>query len=169
MLETEQLLNKAQDSRFYLWLLNRVLRWAIPFNAPHKFQVLAISRQQITTGLPYRRSNFNHIKGLHACALATIAEFTTGLLLIYILGAKKYRIILQKLDMQYHYQGKMDARATFKISDNWLDENVYRPLNSASSLIVVCPIEIHDVEGNHLSTGQVHWQLKTWEKVKAKV
>ena len=169
MLDTEQLLNKAQDSRRYLWLLNRILRWVIPFNGPHKFQVLAISRQQITTRLPYRRSNFNHIKGLHACALATMAEFTTGLLLIHILGAKKYRIILQKLDIQYHYQGKMDARATFKINDDWLNENVYSPLSLTSSLIVVCPIEIHDVNGNHLSTGQVHWQLKAWEKVKTRV
>lgn len=160
MIKTEQLLYKAQESPLYLWLLNRILRWVIPFNGPHKFQVLAISSHQITTGLPYRRSNFNHIKGLHACAMATLAEFTTGLLLINILGSKKYRIILQKLDIQYHYQGKMDARATFKINEQWLEEHLHRPLASDPSALVICPIEIHDVKGNHLSTGHVHWQLK---------
>lgn len=169
MFEPNQLLKKAQNSIFYRWLLNQSLSWTIPFNRPHGFKVMEIGDRQIKTWLPYKKRNMNHIKGIHACALATISEFTTGLLLIHLLGAKNYRLILKQLEMEYHYQGKMTATATFAIDQVWLDEQVYHPLAQNTSVIVVCAIQVHDVNGNHLSTGQVHWQLKAWDHVKTKM
>ncbi|HEY0655032.1 MAG TPA: DUF4442 domain-containing protein, partial [Chryseosolibacter sp.] len=118
--------------------------------------------------IPYRKSNFNHIRGLHACALATISEFTTGFLLVSKLDAKKYRLIMQRLEMDYHYQGKMDAFAEFQISEAWLAENIYTPLKSKDSVVVNCQVRIHDTKGNHLTTGNVFWQIKDWAKVKTK-
>ncbi|MFZ9504435.1 MAG: DUF4442 domain-containing protein, partial [Cyclobacteriaceae bacterium] len=89
----------------------------VPFNKPHGFRIYSFSDWSLTTIIPYRRSNFNHLKGLHACALATISELTSGLLLIMKLNPKQYRIILQRLEMDYHFQGKMDAFGRFEISE----------------------------------------------------
>jgi hypothetical protein len=123
----------------------------------------------LKTLIPYRRKNLNHIKGLHACALATVSEFTTGFMLLSKLDAKKYRLIMKRLEMEYHYQGKMDAVATFSISEDWLKESIYDPLKEQESVIIPCEVKIFDIQNNHLTTGNVYWQIKDWQKVKTKV
>jgi acyl-coenzyme A thioesterase PaaI-like protein len=167
-MDTDRLLQKARHSGFYLWLLNTMLNRMIPFNKPHGFRVIFIGDNNLKTLLPYRKKNFNHIRGLHACALATISEFTTGFLLISKLDGKKYRLIMQRLEMEYHYQGKMDAIAEFSLPGEWLDTNIFAPLKTSDSVVVNCEIKIHDVKGNHLTTGNVFWQVKDWTKVKTK-
>lgn len=169
MFDSAKIVEKAKKSSFYRGLLNFLLNRMIPFNKPHGFHVVEIGDYQLKTCIPYRKSNFNHIKGLHACALATISEFTTGFLLITQLDAKKYRLIMQKLEMNYHYQGKMDAYAEFKISEDWLSKEIYLPLKSQDAVVVVCEVKITDKNENHLTTGFVHWQIKDWSKVKTKV
>lgn len=119
--------------------------------------------------IPYRRSNFNHIRGLHACSLATVSEFTTGFLLISNLDMKKYRLIMPRLEMDYHYQGKMDSFAEFSISQAWLDERIIDPLKTQDAVVVPCEVKIHDAQGNHLTTGKIHWQIKSWNKVKTRI
>jgi len=169
MFEPAKIIEKAKKSSFYRGLLNFSLDRMIPFNRPHGFQLVEIGDYHLKTKIPYGKRNFNHIKGLHACALATISEFTTGFLLISKLDAKKYRLIMQKLEMNYHYQGKMDAFAEFRISEEWLVEKIYNALKNADSTVVICEVKIHDKNGNHLTTGFVHWQIKDWSKVKTKV
>jgi hypothetical protein len=162
------ILQRAKASAFYLWLLNQVLNRVIPFNRGHRFRIQQITDDSLVTRLPYITRNFNHIRGLHACALATISEFTTGFMLISKLEPTRYRLIMQRLEMDYHYQGKMDATATFTVTQEWLQEKVFNPLLTQESVLVPCEIKIHDVAGNHLTTGRVYWQIKEWQKVKTK-
>jgi len=169
MFDVNKIVGKAQHSSFYRWILNRALDAMIPFNKPHGFAIVESGPYHLKTKIPYKKRNFNHIRGLHACALATISEFTTGFLLITKLDAKKYRLIMQRLEMDYHYQGKMDAIASFSISEEWLQKQIFEPLEKAEAVVVVCEVPIHDVKGNHLTTGHIHWQIKDWQKVKTKV
>ena len=169
MINPTNLIEKAKTSNLYLKLLNWGLFRMIPFNAPHQFSVLEIRDWEIKTVLPYIRKNLNHISGLHACALATVSEFTTGLMLITKLPSSRYRLILQKLEMEYHFQGKMEAYGTFTISKEWITNNVLVPLQSEVAVVVPCEVKIHDRKGNHLTTGKVYWQIKEWSKVKTKV
>ena len=168
MFSTDQIVRKAQSSGFYRWLLNVFLNRLIPFNQPHGFSVMEIEDYRIKTFLPFKRRNFNHIRGLHACALATLSEFTTGFLLINRLDMKRYRLILQRLEMDYHYQGKMGATAEFIISEEWLKVNVYERMTNQEAVVIPCEVKIHDSKGNHLTTGKVFWQIKDWSKVKTK-
>jgi acyl-coenzyme A thioesterase PaaI-like protein len=161
-------IERAKHSKLHLWLLNAGLARMIPFNKPHGFKIVEIGDYHIQTLIPYKRKNFNHIRGLHACALATLSEYTTGLLLISKLGFDTYRIIMQRLEMDYHYQGKMEATASFLISESWLQEQIYQPLKSNESVVVICEIKIYDTKKNHLTTGRVHWQIKEWKRVKTK-
>jgi acyl-coenzyme A thioesterase PaaI-like protein len=165
----ETIIHKARYSRFYLWLLNVFLYRMIPFNKPHGFRITQITGDSVTVLLPYTKSNFNHIKGLHACALATVSEYATGFLLITRLNPKQYRIIMQRLEMEYHYQGKTDATAQFTISDEWIRAHIYTPLASADAVVVPCEITIRDTNNNLLTTGKIYWQIKEWRKVKTQV
>ena len=169
MIDPAKIIEKAKHSSIYLKLLNWSLNSMIPFNKPHGFRIISIGDYHLKTFIPYKRNNLNHIRGLHACALATISEFTTGFLLVSKLDAKKYRLIMQRLEMDYHYQGKMNATAEFSTSGKWFEENIYHPLKTNDAIVIPCEIKIHDTEGNHLTTGKVFWQIKNWSKVKTKV
>jgi Domain of unknown function (DUF4442) len=169
MINPSNLIEKAKTSSLYLKLLNWGLFRMIPFNAPHQFSVVEIKDWEIKTSLPYMRKNLNHISGLHACALATVSEFTTGLMLITKLPSSQYRLILQRLEMEYHFQGKMDAFGTFAISQQWINDTILTPLKTQDAVVVPCEVRIHDRKGNHLTTGKIFWQIKDWSNVKTKV
>lgn len=166
MLDPASLIAKAKTSGFYLWILNKVLNRIIPFNLPHNFEILEISDTHIKTKLPFKRKNKNHIGGLHACALATLSEFTTGVMLLTGLDPKRYRLILKTLEVDYHYQGKMDAFASFSTTPAFMEEHIFEPLQKAEAVTLPCEVSIFDKEGNQLTTARVYWQIKDWKSVK---
>jgi acyl-coenzyme A thioesterase PaaI-like protein len=168
-MDFKKLFIQAKDSSFYRTLLNWMMNRMIPFNKPHSFEIVDIGEDHLKVKLPYKKRNLNHIKGIHACALATVSEYTSGLMLITKLDPKKYRLIMQRLEMDYHYQGKTHAYATFSVTKDWLNEKVFNALKNNDAVVAVCEVMIHDVNGNHLTTGKVYWQIKDWEKVKTKV
>ena len=169
MIDPAKIIEKAKHSPFYLRVLNWSLNRMVPFNKPHGFKVVGIGDDHLKTLIPFKKRNLNHIRGLHACALATLSEFTTGFLLVSKLDGKKFRLIMQRLEMDYHYQGKMNASAVFNTSEEWFAENIYNPLRTSDAVVVPCEVKIHDEEGNHLKTGKVYWQIKNWSKVKTRV
>ena len=169
MFDPATILQKAKTSSFYLWVLNLALARMIPFNKPHGFKVVEVGDNHLRTCIPYKKRNFNHIRGLHACGLATISEFTTGFMLISKLNMKQYRIIMQRLEMDYHYQGKMEAFAEYRLEDEWMEKEIYTPLKTRDSVVLPFEIRIYDAQKNHLTTGKIFWQIKEWDKVKTKV
>ncbi len=168
MLSVDKIIEKAKHSSFWLWVLNFSHPFQVPFNRPHGFEIVSFSEQHLKVRLPYRRSNMNHIRGLHACALATVSEFATGFMLLSRLDGTKYRMIMQRIEMDYHYQGKMDAFAEFTVTNDWLNNNILVPLSSSDAVVVPCVVKIHDDKGNHLTTGKVFWQFKNWSKVRTR-
>jgi acyl-coenzyme A thioesterase PaaI-like protein len=168
MFDPAKIIEKAKHSAFWRWVLNQSLYRMVPFNRPHRFSVVEVEDHYLKALIPYRKSNFNHIRSLHACALATLSEFATGFLLLSNLDIKKYRLIMQRIEMDYHYQGKMDAFAEFRTSREWLEQQIIGPLRLQESVVVPCEVKIHDAKGNHITTGMVFWQIKDWSKVKTK-
>ena len=169
MANLKLLFNRAKKSPFFMWALNQGLSRKVPFNKPHGFKVLEIGDDHLSIFLPYRKANFNHIKGIHACALATLSEFTTGLSLLRKLDAKKYRIILKSLRMEYYYQGKTGITANYTTDDDWLKTKILSQLKEEESVTVTMEVESHDAKNNHIATGFVEWQIKDWKKVRTKV
>lgn len=165
----EKYISNAKSSSFGLWKLNMGLGYMIPFNKPHRIKVMKLEDDKITTIIPYKRKNFNHIKGVHACGMATAAEFASGLLLLTKLNAKKYRLIMESLDMKYMYQAKTDIHAKFELTDAWINEKVIDPLKTSEKVMVQCEIKLFDTDNNHVATGRTNWQIKDWEKVKTKL
>lgn len=166
MSKLQQLILKAETSFFNKWLLNLVLSRSIPFNAPHHFKIVTIKPGEVQIALPYRKSNLNHVNGIHACALATLCEFTTGLAIISLISEKEYRIILKSLRVEYLYQARMDVIGVFTISTDFLKTEITDPLHSTDAIFKEFEIRIHDSQNNHICTGFVNWQIKKWGKVK---
>ncbi len=159
------LLQKAKTSSFYLWLLNCVLWKVIPFNKPHKFKVLTIGEDTIETGARYRKGNFNHIRGIHACGIATIAEFAAGLLLIMKFNPTRYRLIMSELKVDYHFQAKKDIKARAQMDPSTY-EQLQATLQSEDAVLQIMCSEMYDVDGQHIATAYTTWQIKPWTKVR---
>ena len=163
------LVEKAKRSKFYLWLLNIVLLRTVPFNNPHKLRVVSITEDEVSICAAYTKNNLNHIKGIHACLLATLCEYVTGLSLLLHLSPKEYRIILKNISMTYHYQAKSDVFVKFKIDKKALQENILNPLKTNDAIFREFSIDVYDANNNHICTGLINWQIKAWEKVKMQI
>lgn len=168
MSKLKQLILKAEKSALSRWILNQVMSRAVPFNAPHHFKITNIHRGSIRVMLPYRKSNLNHVKGIHACALATLCEYTVGMTLVSKISETDYRIILKTIRIEYFYQAKMDVMADFKISDEFIQNQIVNPLQNDDAVFIDIEIKVHDVSGNHICTGFMNWQVKKWNKVRSK-
>ncbi len=155
-------------SKSNLFILSKAFQFAIPFNKPHDFQIVRADENSVTTFAKYKRVNFNHIKGIHACALATIGEFSAGTCLIKKFGMEKYRFILKTLNAEYHYQGKMDVYSTTTISDEQVNK-VKEELNKDDKSLITLISEIENKKGERVATITTTWQLKEWSKTKVKV
>jgi acyl-coenzyme A thioesterase PaaI-like protein len=163
-----ELIKKAETSVFQLWLLNNILWKKIPFNNPHKLKIEKIENGALTISIPYKRKNQNHIRGVHACALATLCEYVSGLTLMYSISEKEYRIILKNIKMTYHYQAKMKVQTTFLLSPEFINNEIINPLKTSDSIFKELTVELYDILNNHICTGLINWQIKKWEKVKTK-
>jgi len=159
---------KAQNSGFYLWLLNFLLGRGIPSNKPHNLKIMKITGNSVEIKLPYMRKNLNHLKGLHACGLATLAEYSSGLLLMSNLDPAKYRLIMQSLEMNYFKQGKKTAIVKLSFEIDELQQKVILPLQENEAINFRQEVMIHDIENMHLCTAHVNWQIKDWSKVRMK-
>jgi len=168
-MDPAKLIDKAKDSKFWLYLLNRGLWRFVPFNKPHALEIVEIREDGLKVFMPYKRSNLNHIKGIHACGLATLVEYTCGLTLTRKFPFDKYRLIMGRLEMDYHYQAKCGVYADFEIGAEEINEKILNPLKTAESVTNPFEVKISDEKGNHICTGKVFWQIKEWNKVKTAV
>ena len=166
-LDTHALLNGARQSAWKRRLLNFILPKLIPFNAPHGFKVIPQKDGGIRVRIPYWRINRNHIKGTHACALATGSEMCAGLSLLERLDPKKHRLIMRTLHMEYHYQAKKHAHAFAKPSDADM-EQILREMEDKGVAEYASTVQVKDTDGNLLATGTVTWQVKDWNKVRTR-
>ena len=163
------LVPRARRSKSWLFVLNTILARTVPFNRPHGFRIHSIAQNTIEAFAPYRRSNHNHIRGVHACAIATVAEFSAGFLLLTRLDPTRYRLIMGKLEADYFYQAKKDIIAQADLADHDLQEKIVTPLTHQDSATIVMTTSIRDVAGNSVARVETTWQVKNWETVRTKV
>jgi acyl-coenzyme A thioesterase PaaI-like protein len=163
------LLLKARDSGFWRWVLNLLLSRMIPFNRTHGVKILTLGEHRVQTTAPYRRRNLNHLRGIHACCIATVAEFSSGLLFLSRLNPNRYRLIMAGMEIDYHYQAKAAIVATTDLTDAELKERVLKPLSNQESVRTTLTSEVHDPAGNLVATARITWQIKAWDKVQNRV
>ncbi len=162
------LLAKARTSRLYRWWLNMLMPWVVPFNRPHGFHVVPLPDGGMSVRVPHWRINRNHVNGIHACALATAAEMCSGLSVLEQVDPKLYRLIMRTLRMEYRFQAKRTTTAVCRQEHAVLSKEVLEALFAGNSVDHTSTVELHDVEGNHIATGTITWQVKPWSRVRTK-
>lgn len=168
-MKIQKLFQAAYQSDWGMRKLNTALKFGIPFNIPHRFKIEHIQPGHAKVSIPYIRKNLNHLKGIHACCLATCAEFTTGLVMMSSLPVDDYRIIMESIEVKYHFQAKMACSGEFKITEEQAKTEITDKLSSSDRVSFVCEIPIHDTDGNLVCTGFIKWQIKAWSAVRTVV
>lgn len=146
-------------------VLNTIFAYAIPFNKPHSFRITELTGENSQVFIPYRRRNFNHVRGVHACALATGAEFASGLLLVKRLDAKKYRLLMKQLQVVYEKQARSDVIAHFSLSQEALHSKILQPLESQEAVEFEANVEVKTQEGEVVCRAAILWHIKSWDTV----
>lgn len=164
-----RLCGRAKKSGFWLGVLNFVLGRIIPFNRPHGFRIAEIGDHHITTSSPCRRANQNHLRGIHACAIATVAEISAGFLLLSKLEAQHYRLIMSRIEVDYHYQAKEQIFSTSSLSAERIETEILTPLQEQDSVGIMLESRVRDVSGNEIADARTTWQIKRWDRVQTRV
>lgn len=148
--------------------LNKVLTVGVPFNAPHGFKIKKITAHQVVVSLPNRKLNHNHLGGVHACAMATVGEFSAGIALISSFGISKYRLIMAEMHCEFTWQGKTDLESVCVRSG--IDQDaIAEGLEKDGTYLQPLETIIYEV-GTRKEVCRVKttWQLKKWDKVRLK-
>lgn len=169
-IELDSMMRKlVQEQKPYqVALVSKALNFLVPFNSPHKFKVIRIDQSKVVTEIPYKKINLNHVKGIHACAIATLGEICAGLSIIRDFGFSKYRFILAELKVDYLYQGKTALTGVVEMP-NSLKESVQEELYSSGISKITLMTLITDQNNNEVAKVYSTWQLKDWKKVNLKV
>lgn len=162
------LLQQAQDSKKQLWLLNRLMNHTVRFNKPHGFQVIKITPEHVQTFAPYHKKNFNHVRGIHACAIATVGELAAGLILMLHFSPQDYRIIMSHIDIDYHFQAKKNIVATAGLSVSE-KSTILDILKTEGKTLQTVTTDVKDDDHQSVATVKTVWQIKPWKDVQTQI
>jgi acyl-coenzyme A thioesterase PaaI-like protein len=154
----QQLLKKSTP--LSLILINRLLPQIVPFNQAHNISIVKMDSQKTYTFLPFKRSNKNHVSTMHACAIATLGEFSAGIMLMREIPLYKYRMVLKELSTDYHFQAKQSLTGIATLPAGFDQEK--ETLKKNGTLTIPLVTEIFDQEKRLVATTTSLWHLKRW-------
>lgn len=148
-----------------LHLLNPFIGRIIPFNKPHAFNIKKLEEHDIEIHLPLIKNNRNHLGTMHACAMATLGELSSGLLLVKHFSPANYRLIMKELNASYTYQAKTPVYSKCTLTQESIKQ-VLEDLSRDELTIVPLNTQIFDTDDKLVCEVKTDWQLKNWEYVK---
>jgi len=140
--------------------MSRLMQEVIPFNRPHRLTVKSLSDERCEVVLPFRRRNLNHVGTMHACALATAAEYASGLCVLSAFGVGRIRLVMADLKMAYSRRGDSSCVAEAKLPSDVLAE-VQKKLKAEGRCAFELHSEVRDADDEVVAEAQITWHLKS--------
>jgi len=130
---------------FFNFMLGRL----VPYSGNIKAEVLTLGDGEVTIAMKDRRAVRNHLKSIHAIALANLGELASGLAMFSKVPSST-RAIVVDLEIKYLKKARGRLLATGKASP----PNV---IDAPTRFIVEA--EIKDADDDLVATIKVHWLL----------
>ena len=137
--------------RFHEPLLSRLFGSQVHFASTARIRIQQMSHDEVRMSLANRRRVQNHIKGVHAAAMALLAESASGALVGMNLPDDKLPLI-RTLKVDYHKRAKGDLRATAT-----LDEQQRRALHEQDKGEIEVKVAVFDESGEQPIHCEMHW------------
>lgn len=130
------------------WLFSRAIGRVVPYTGSVRPHVLELRAGHAVIAMRDRRAVRNHLRSLHAIALANLAEFTTGLPLAYAVQPEG-RAILVSLQVEYvrKARGTVTGTADFEPPDARVESEVD------------IPVELRDSAGEVVARAVARWRV----------
>jgi acyl-coenzyme A thioesterase PaaI-like protein len=123
------------------WLRDRVLGRAVPLVGTARLHFERIDADGVVISIANRRSVQNHIGGVHAAAMALLAETATGFCLGWHLPDDRLPLI-KSLQVEFQRRTQGDLRAEASLTP----EQIARVRSEPKGDLVV-PVEVRDASG----------------------
>lgn len=123
------------------WLRDRVLGRAVPLVGTARLHFERIGPDGVVISIANRRSVQNHIGGVHAAAMALLAETATGFCLGWHLPDDRLPLI-KSLQVEFQRRTQGDLRAEASLTP----EQIARVLSEPKGELVV-GVEVRDASG----------------------
>jgi hypothetical protein len=166
LLKAIDFLIKRSESKSGLLAIEKVFRIGIPFNKPHGISFKKLTSYESLMLMKNKRINHNHLGGIHACAIATLGEFSAGILLCKNFEMSSFRVIMKEINVTYSSQGRKDILSSAEI-DSVLVEDLKKRIVLDSQADVELISNITDITGKEIAIVKTTWQLKSWKEVRA--
>ena len=133
------------------WARNLVLRRAVPFTGTAGLQYVALTPQRVEVAVANQRRVQNHIHGVHAAAMALLAETATGFCVGMNLPDDKLPLI-KTLHVDYLKRAQGDMKAVAQLSPEQI-----RMILTEDKGEVTVPVSITDESGQSPIACQMVW------------
>ena len=158
-------LNRAKSGK--PWLFSRLMQEVIPFNRTHGISIVEISHNSSKVYLPEKYKNKNHLRSMHACAIATAAEYVSGLNVVNSFDMKKFRLIMSRIEVDYVRRPDGFCFAECAISKDQMSQiNSELYTNGVSKFLLKSTVI--DSKNERVAEATIYWQVKSWQKVRVK-
>lgn len=141
-------------------VLDVMLNIGIPFNRWLGLRIKTFESDKVVIESPETVLRRNHVGTAHACALALIGEYPAGLLVAQKFPLEKYRMIIGKLEIEYHKAGRGTLIGAAKAPEAW-------PVLNGDEAWVEMETQITNKKGDLVAVCKTRWQIKPWDKVRS--
>ena len=135
----------AVGRKFFNFMLGRI----VPYSGNIKAEILSLGDGEVIIAMKDRRAVRNHLKSIHAIALANLGELASGLAMFSKIP-NDTRAIVVNLEIKYIKKARGRLTASGKANP---PEIIDSPTKS------IVEAEIKDAEGDVVATINVHWLL----------
>ncbi|WP_293932332.1 DUF4442 domain-containing protein [Iodobacter sp.] len=102
------------------FILTKLFGRIVPFLSTASVQFEEVSAARLVVSLKNRRKVQNHIKGVHAAAMALLAETSTGFVMGMNVPDDKL-LLLKSMHVDYQKRSQGDMRAVATLSDDQIE------------------------------------------------
>jgi acyl-coenzyme A thioesterase PaaI-like protein len=167
ILKTIDRIITKSESKIGLYSLQKLFILGIPFNKPHGIKFKELTHQKSSLSMVNKRLNHNHLGGIHACAIATVGEFTAGLLLCKNFEMAKYRVIMKDIHVDFYKQARSSVKSVAELTSGQVATMKEEIIEQDKTLICLKTF-IYNDKDEEVALVTTNWQLKDWSKTMMK-
>ncbi|HSB21401.1 MAG TPA: DUF4442 domain-containing protein [Anaeromyxobacteraceae bacterium] len=131
------------------WLFSRLIGFVVPYSGSIGARVLGLAPGQARVSIADRRALRNHLRSLHAMALANLAELTANLAMMSRQPAKGARWIVTGFDTEFLKKARGTVTAQCEVG----------PLDWSQARQLEGRVELRDVAGDLVMVARPRWKI----------